>query len=263
MQFFKRAALLLSGLAASITSSNSTQAQEENWTGFFREDTPSGWLITIEQTTTYGQRGEPKYCAKLDYTFSPNQRSGNGFPNPEVIPMYNELEDKICDELKNIDCRAIATKIGQDKRYAWFCSNEGNLPAEVSRVAKRFTEFQIDVKSATFAELQSLNPTTQEAQIAQNGKLLNSLQENGDLAERPRKIMHWIYGATSLTAENIAKQLETLGYIIEETEGDKIVFSRVGRIDRNEFDNETRKLNGFCAGFGCMYDGWETAVVRK
>lgn len=263
MQFFKRAALLLSDLAAGMAPNKTSQAQEESWTGFFREDTPSGWLVTIEQTTTHGQRGEPKYCAKLGYTFSPNQRSGNGFPKPEVIPKYNELEDKICDELRSIDCRAIATKVGQDKRYAWYCANESNLVPEIAKVAKRFTAFHIDIKSATFAELQSLNPTTQESQIAQNAKLLNSLREVGDIAEQPRKIMHWIYGATPMTAEDIARQLEKLDYTIEETEDDKIVFSRVGRIDLSEFNDETRKLNGLCASLRCRYDGWETAVVRK
>ena len=263
MLFFKRAALLISGIVAGMMSSNTSQALEESWMTFFREDPHGGWIITLDQTTTSGQRGELGHCARLTYTFGPSQLAENGFPKTEPSQRYYELEDRICAKLSNISCRSIASKVGQGKRYVWFCANNGSLVDGAAKVTESFKEFQTTVETAPFAELRGLHPTNMEAQIAQNELLLKSLEEEGDIFQRPRKVMHWIYGATAATKKDISTQLKKLGYTIEETEGDKIVFSRIGRIDRHEFNDETRKLNILCADFGCMYDGWETAVVRK
>jgi hypothetical protein len=263
MQFFKRAALLLSGLAASMMSNKPGQAQEASWITFFREDSPTGWIITVDQTTTSGQRGEPKHCARLTYTFSPGQLAKNGFPKVEPSQRYYELEDRICTQLTSIDCKTVATKVGQGKRHVWFCANGDTLTTEAAKQSKQFLEFQTTVSPTAFAELRSLHPTAIEAGIAQDELVLDSLKKNGDIFERQREIRFWFYGVTASTEKSIVDQLEQQGYRIEETAGDKIVFSRVGAIDLREINDETRKLHGLCAELGCNYDGWETAVIRN
>ncbi len=262
MQFFKRAALLLSGLAASMTANKPSQAQDASWITFYREDAPSGWIITVDQTTTSGQRGELKHCARLTYTFSPSQLAKNGFPKVEPSQRYYELEDRICAQLTNIDCKTVDTKVGQGKRHVWFCASEDTLSMGATKEAKQFSEFQTVVSPASFAELLGLHPTGIEAGIAQDELVLESLRKNGDIFERQREIRFWFYDVTSSTQKSVVDQLERQGYRIEETADDKIVFSRVGKIDLQEINDETRRLHGLCAEFACSYDGWETKVIR-
>ena len=102
-----------------------------------------------------------------------------------------------------------------------------------------------------------------ETQLAQNNVLLNKLGESGDIANRPRKITHWIFGVDQSKSKLLVAQLKHRGYIIHMIEADKIAFYRVGTAALAEFDNETRAINGLCRELGCLYDGWETELVRE
>jgi hypothetical protein len=115
-----------------------------------------------------------------------------------------------------------------------------------------------------------LFPDIHEFQRIQNRKVLRTLQQNGDIAEKERHIDHWIFFHTEAERDLYWKQIQPNGFAVEgwPAEPDSelpygLQVSRNDKTDEESIDMTVMLLWELARGLNARYDGWETVIVAQ
>jgi Regulator of ribonuclease activity B len=263
MRLIKKLMMAIGIVSAIDSASQAQNESQDSWFSFVRNSEGVTWVTTINETLLANIETSEVSCFALIYQFRPDQLVNSAMPKPELSEFYYGLEDKI--EASDFSPKAIraASIVGGGIRKTSYCSFDKKWPTAIEELLKSFDQIPVQLVLSSAVELVRLKPTNTERQLQGDSDILQNLATQGDDGVVPREIRHWIYGAPVEKRLALTSRLESIGYRIEENSDGKIVFSVISALSIKSANNVTIQLNEICNEFGCEYDGWETAVVKK
>ena len=119
--------------------------------------------------------------------------------------------------------------------------------------------------------LELLYPSASNLQRMMNRRVLDSLEQQGDAHEVPRKVDHWLEFPSTAARAAARSTLEAIEFAIEgEYESEEpgaplphsLVVSRVDTVDMRTISGITLELARLAEELGGTYDGWESPVTK-
>ncbi len=114
-----------------------------------------------------------------------------------------------------------------------------------------------------------LMPNAERRQWMQDRRLLDVLDEQGDVHSTPRRVDHWAYFATAASRQAFVHDATREGFALEsapdEADGPRAFGAQVFRIDTVDLEHiheVVMKLFKIAETHGGYYDGWETPVEK-
>lgn len=200
----------------------------------------------------------------------------DGFPQGDEFAVLGEIEDSLVQQLSTaLHAHFVGRTISNGVRDFYFYT--GNTQLHDKFIADAMTAFpgykyEFGVKNDKTWQLyfDFLLPDVQEFQRIQNRKVLRTLQQHGDNAEKERQIDHWIYFGTEASREAYWQQIRDLGFKTEEQHtadnGENpycLHVSRPDKTDEDSIDDVVMLLWELAQQVNARYDGWETVIVAK
>jgi hypothetical protein len=261
----KRACHVILAFCATVVTApayGASSMSDEEWIIFYREAAPTGFVITVDQAVTTG-RVVPKHgnCFEIRFELRPAQIDNNGMPNEDAQAIIYGVEDKLEKLITPDEGRIIAKRMGQRMRSVWLCGSH-TLAAGIQRLIEATRTIDVALRPSSLADVKALHPTAIEGHLTRDEAVFGKLAEEGDNNATPRKIDHFIYGVTAHNRKTIEARLEHLGFQLESSRPDAILFFRISPIELEALHRDTRALIKLCEELGCEYDGWGTQVQR-
>lgn len=117
---------------------------------------------------------------------------------------------------------------------------------------------------------EDLYPSDDDMQVMNDLRVMEVLEENGDDADKPRRINHWIYFGSEVTLGQYKDWAVAEGFEVDgsgPTEGEnnpkRAYFLQIFNVERPKIDEvseTTAKLVQKAEELNGLYDGWETSV---
>jgi regulator of RNase E activity RraB len=200
----------------------------------------------------------------------------DGLATNEEASRLNAIGEAL-DAVVSATCGAqlVARVTGGGRREFYFYATEpGELQAAAASAMKGFPDYPYG-SGSTFQpdwdQYLMLFPSDANLERMQNRRMLESLAEQGDAHERPRKIEHWMYFASEATRAACRAALAAQGFAVDgeshsEEEGDEqpwqLVVSRVDSVDSHAINGITIELARLARVHDGVYDGWDCMAVR-
>jgi hypothetical protein len=164
---------------------------------------------------------------------------------------------------------------GGGRREFYFYGEEpGPLDAAVRTAMHSFAGYEHECGSTLEPEWEQylglLYPSVSNLQRMFNRRVLQSLEERGDVHETPRHIDHWLefpseQARTACRDTLVAIDFKVEDEYLDEEEGDDtpytLVASRIDSVDSHTINGITLELARVAAEYGGSYEGWESAVA--
>ncbi|MBW8686918.1 DUF695 domain-containing protein [Chitinophaga rhizophila] len=205
-----------------------------------------------------------------------NQPRPDGFPHGEEFSMLGEIEDWLVQELENsLKAHFVGRTMSDGIRdFYFYTSDIQDYEQCIASAMARFPNYRYEcgMKEDKTWELyfDYLFPDVQEFQRIQNRKVLRTLKQHGDIAERERVVDHWIYFSAEAEREIFGQQVQRLGFAIEARPIDEkgpqpygLKLSRTDRTDEESIDTAVMMLWELAQEMNARYDGWETVIVAQ
>jgi uncharacterized protein (TIGR01619 family) len=200
----------------------------------------------------------------------------DGFPQGDEFTMLGEIEDCLVQQLETtLQAHFVGRTMSDGVRDFYFYA-AGTLLHDkyIADAMIQFPDYSYDfgVKEDKTWELyfDFLFPDVQEFQRIQNRKVLRTLKQHGDIAEKARLIDHWIYFSGETEREIYGQQVQRLGFVIEARPVDEkdpqpygLRLSRNDRTDEESIDAAVMLLWELAQEMNARYDGWETVIVAQ
>jgi hypothetical protein len=165
---------------------------------------------------------------------------------------------------------------GAGRREFYFYAEEpGPLDEAVRNAMKNFASYQHEYGSTLEPDwdqyLNLLYPSASNLQRMFNRRVLESLEEHGDVHETPRQVDHWLEFPDEATRAACRDRLVAIEFKVEgeflgEEPGDEmphtLVVSRVDSVDSHTINGITLELARVAEQHGGRYDGWESPVTK-
>lgn len=200
----------------------------------------------------------------------------DGFPNGEEFSMLGVIEDWLVQEMEtSLKAHFVGRTMSDGVRdFYFYTSDIQDYDQHIANAMERFPDYKYEcgVKEDKTWELyfDYLFPDTQEFQRIQNRKVLRTLKQHGDIAERERIVDHWIYFSAEAERDVFGQQVQLLGFSIEARPVDEkspqpygLKLSRIDRTDEESIDTAVMMLWELAQEMSARYDGWETVIVAQ
>jgi len=111
-------------------------------------------------------------------------------------------------------------------------------------------------------------PNAERRVWMQDRRLLDVLDENGDVHSTPRRVDHWAHFATAASRQAFVHDVSREGFGLESApdaadgRGFQAQVFRTDTVDLDHIHEVVMKLLEIAETHGGYYDGWETAVVK-
>jgi hypothetical protein len=160
------------------------------------------------------------------------------------------------------------------REFYFYAAEPGELTTSVANAMKSFPEYQYDTGSTfqpDWDQYLVLYPSETNLERMQNRRILESLAEQGDAHETPRKVEHWLYFADEASRDACRDTLVAIDFAVEdeglaEPEGTDMPFalvvSRVDSVDTHTINGITLELQRLAGEYCARYGGWECPVTR-
>jgi hypothetical protein len=200
----------------------------------------------------------------------------DGLSSAEEAPRLYEIEQALNATIApGCDAQLVGRITGANRREFYFYAAEpGGLDEALKRALAPFADYQFQSGSAFQPEweqyLELLYPSASNLQRMMNRRVLESLEEHGDMHETPRKVDHWLEfpdeAARMACRETLlAIEFSLEGeYLQEDPNADlpwSLVVSRVDSVDSHTINGITLELARLAEEHGGIYDGWECPVM--
>jgi len=201
----------------------------------------------------------------------------DGLATNEEAPVLGELGTAL-DASISATCGAqlVARVTGTGRREFYFYAEEpGELQAAAASAMNSFDGYAHEFGSTfqpDWDQYRMLFPSESNLERMQNRRLLESLAQQGDAHEVPRKVEHWLHFADQETRDACRDTLTAIEFaiedesLLEEDDPDlpyQLVVSRVDSIDSHTINGITLELARLARESGGLYAGWECAVTRE
>jgi hypothetical protein len=200
----------------------------------------------------------------------------DGLATNEEAPVLNEMGTAL-DASISATCGAqlVARVTGTGRREFYFYAEEpGELQAAATSALNSFDGYTHEFGSTfqpDWDQYRMLFPSESNLERMQNRRLLESLAQQGDVHEVPRKVEHWLHFADEVTRTACRDTLTAIEFavedesLLEEDDQDlpyQLVVSRVDSVDSHTINGITLELARLARESGGLYAGWECAVTR-
>jgi hypothetical protein len=201
----------------------------------------------------------------------------DGLSSGEEAPQLHAIESAL-DALIPAVCGAqlVGRITGSGRREFYFYGEEpGELEAAVARAMQPFEGYQFQSGSSFQPDweqyLELLYPSASNLQRMMNRRVLDSLENQGDAHDVPRKVDHWLEFPSPAARAAARSTLEAIEFAIEgEYESEEpgaprphsLVVSRVDSVDLRTINGITLELARLAEEHGGSYDGWESPVTK-
>ena len=200
----------------------------------------------------------------------------DGLSSNEEAPKLHEIGESLVAAISaSCDAQLVGRITGASRREFYFYATEpGELDAAVERAMQRFDTYKFETGSKFDSEWEQylglLYPSDSNLQRMFNRRVLESLEENGDDHEQPRKVDHWLEFPTTEARAACRDTLIAIDFALDdEFESDEpgdamphtLVVSRVDTVDSHTINGITLELARLAAEHGGRYDGWEAPVT--
>jgi hypothetical protein len=202
----------------------------------------------------------------------------DGLSSNEEAPKLHEIGEALNGAVSPAcDGQLVGRITGANRREFYFYAAEpGELDAAVVRALQRFDTYKFETGSKFDSEWEQylglLYPSDSNLQRMFNRRVLESLAENGDVHEVPRKVDHWLEFQTQEARTACRDTLIAIEFALEEEfeaeEADdpyphSLVVSRVDSVDSHTINGITLELARLAGEHGGRYDGWECPVTAE
>ena len=148
------------------------------------------------------------------------------------------------------------------------------MEAAVEDTINRFRGYEFDCgwkpDPSWTQYVEILYPSEEDRQRIQNRKLLDVLEQKGDILQRPRDVWHWIYFRTQTDREEFRAAVIALKYRVESSPSNNnsefsngICIVRFQSVKPSELDDAVIELFRLAKKYCGDYDGWETQVISQ
>jgi hypothetical protein len=200
----------------------------------------------------------------------------DGMSSKEEAPVLHAIEEALARAINPLCGAQFVGRItGQGRREFYFYgSDPGELDTAVAQAMKGFETYGFECSSAFQPDwdqyLNLLYPSDSNLQRMFNRRVLDSLAENGDVHETPRRVDHWLYFPSEPARQACRETLLAIEFsLIDEhvhEEPDEempyaLVVSRVDSVDMHTINGITLELARLAGEHGGRYDGWETRAM--
>ena len=258
--------ILISLGLAGLTTASTPQEQTDKgeWVVFPRALRDQNWVVAIDRWIESAEAENCRSWAKVHFQ---HEGAAATLSSDEAIAAIFDLEEAIERSIGSIGGRKVGSRTGADGRTTWFCAQNADLAAALSASVRELTFTPVSVLRSDRSEATELLPDYMESQLAGNRRILDELRQNGDSGTRPRRVTHVFVFDQHTQTDALKDDLISIGYRIDETpadDGRRNVFHVYVQSDvlLETVDRQTVLFNEICARYGCLYDGWETPVVR-
>jgi uncharacterized protein (TIGR01619 family) len=119
--------------------------------------------------------------------------------------------------------------------------------------------------------LNFMYPNPRQYQSIKNRRVIDNLEEHGDLLAKERPVDHWIFFKTEADKEKFVLKISNDGFTIVTNDYDKelgetpfrLHISRADKVDHKSVDDYVLKLWGLAEECNGEYDGWETSIEKE
>jgi len=201
-------------------------------------------------------------------------------PRPDGLSDRSEFET-ICaieDELaKQIgtECQAVkAGRITTDSRreFYFYGADEKGFKKAIRTAMGRFKQYKFDLGTQHEPDWSQyrnvLYPSDEDMQRIANRDVLDVLEKHGDTLEPVRDVHHWIYLKSIEGRQRFAKDVQDLGYTIEDESEDLkqecpygLTITRDQSVTPEKIDEAVLELFRLAKEVDAEYDGWEAQVI--
>jgi hypothetical protein len=200
----------------------------------------------------------------------------DGLATNDEAPVLNDIGTAL-DASLSVTCGAqlVARVTGTGRREFYFYAEEpGELQAAAASALNSFDGYSHEYGSTfqpDWDQYRMLFPSESNLERMQNRRLLESLAEQGDAHEVPRKVEHWLHFADEETRAACRDTLTAIEFAVEDEsrldDNDQdlpyqLVVSRVDSVDTHTINGITLELARLARESGGLYNGWECAVTR-
>lgn len=201
----------------------------------------------------------------------------DGLATNEEAARLNAIGEAL-DPVISATCGAqlVARVTGDGRREFYFYATEpGELQTAAASAMLAFPDYKYDFGSTfqpDWDQYLMLFPSDANLERMQNRRMLESLAQQGDIHELPRKLEHWLNFANEATRTACRDALISRGFAVEgqsqsEDQGDELpwqlVLSRVDRVDSHAINGITIELAGLAREHDGVYDGWDCMAMRN
>jgi hypothetical protein len=202
----------------------------------------------------------------------------DGLSSNEEAPKLHEIGEALAAAISPAcDGQLVGRITGANRREFYFYAAEpGELDAAVVSALQRFDTYKFETGSKFDPDWEQylglLYPSDSNLQRMFNRRVLESLAENGDVHELPRKVDHWLEFQTreartscrdTLTAIEFALEDEFEAEEVDDPYPHSLVVSRVDSVDTHTINGITLELARLAGEHGGRYDGWECPVTAE
>ena len=200
--------------------------------------------------------------------------SDNGLPTQEEFEMVKTIEDKI--EKFALDYNGIyvgrVTTAGHRYFYSFIGASVEEITSfidVVSNLSGYILVSRIKNDPEKSGYWSDLYPTADDWQMVQDSKVVEALQNSGDINEIVRRIDHWVFFKSKKETLTFVAWLKDENYKIVSTKRSKafsgnwtVQFYREASPELYTINRITYELRQKVAEAGGDYDGWETSVEK-
>lgn len=247
---------------AGVRSIAKPVSAEENWLMFKRYFGEDFWLITVDQNLINNKQTNFMSWCFIEYHFRKDQLVNELLPTPTVNTIFQTFEEKVDQAIAAIGGRTAATETGFGKRLVLYFSPSQKLENTLNDLTSELEQIPAHAVPTSSWALDGFVPDNLQRHLIENEKILAGLMKEGDDGNVAREVMHFITGVDAQQLPYIRIALQSQGYAIVEAERERIVFSKLCSPSSESIAAETKKLHEFCEVNACIYDGWETPVLR-
>jgi hypothetical protein len=203
--------------------------------------------------------------------------SVDGLSTQEEAPTLHAIGEAL-DAMISPACGAqlVGRITGAGRREFYFYAEEpGPLDEAVGNAMKAFASYTHECGSTLQPDWEQyidlLYPSDSNLQRMFNRRVLETLEERGDVHETPRQVDHWLEFPDESARAACRETLLAIEFKLEDEfvsddpaqlMSHSLVMSRVDSVDSHTINGITLELARLAQQHGGRYDGWESPVTR-
>lgn len=253
-----------------------TSSYEEDWDFYFSnvDDIIGSFYVDLGLAKVAPLTDKPNL---VWISVNMNNPREDGLSSNEEFDTLSAIEDRLQEFINSKHCSIYAGRLTTDGRrdFYFYMGDTTLYDKTISESMVAFPNYTFDfgIKEDNHWEqyLNFMYPNPRQFQSIQNRRVVDNLEENGDLLIKERQVDHWIYFNTKEDRESFLSKIKDEGFKINNQDfdsesSDRLYSLHIARVDKVDIDSVNDYiLNLWELAKGCNgdYDGWETSVEKE
>lgn len=247
----------------------------EDWVVFMQgiDDKPA---LTNMNKALISDEVPSDYDIRIQFSVYYKNPTEDGLCYPEEYDTINQIDTEVYEVFRNNNTIYVGRMSWNGRMNFFAYAKDNNNLEKIEQLLFKVLEEKFagykgqiwfDKDENWDCYFHTLYPNVYIQQKLSNDRVVEALEEAGDLIDRERIIDHFTFFKEETNANNFAKEIIQKGYeisnidYIDEEEMYVVSFSKLAI--PQEIDVETFELMDTAEQFGGDYDGWESLLVKE